>query len=288
MELLVSLLSFSAPVGIAATGESIGQKAGVLNIGLEGMMLTGAFSGVVVALQTGNPWLGLAAAIFATAALGLIQAFFVLKLAADQVVVGTAVNLLSLGVTSSLYRAMFGASGQLISTPALPKGPYGIDAIVILAILLAVAAAILLRRTQWGLAIRAAGEYPSAVEAAGFNALRLRLGAMLVAAAFAGLAGGYLSLGIAGSFAESMTAGRGFVAIALVTFGRWKPLWVCAAALLVGAAEQAQFEMQARGIALPREFLVAMPYIAALAVLVMAGKGTLAPEALGRPFRRTK
>lgn len=288
MELLVSLLSFSAPVGLAATGESVGQKAGVLNIGLEGMMLAGAYAGVVVALQTGSPWLGLGAAILASLILALIQALFVLKWAADQVVVGTAINLFSLGVTSSLYRAQFGTSGKLLSTPPLPRGVFGLDAVVPLAIILAIVVTFALSKTKWGLAVRAAGEYPSAAEAAGFNALRLRWGALMVAAAFAGLAGGYLSLGIAGSFAESMTAGRGFVAIALVTFGRWKPLWVCAAALLVGAAEQAQFEMQARGIALPKEFLIALPYIAALAVLVIAGKGTQAPDALGRPFRRTK
>lgn len=281
------LLMFSAPVAIAAAGEAVHQLSGSINIGLEGMMLGGAYSAMAVTLATGNPWIGLAAGVAVGLALSALQSVFTLKLARDQVVVGTALNLLALGVTGTLFRIRFGESGQLLSVPTLPKFA-GTDGAVVLSVVVALFLAWAIRKSGWGLALRAAGEYPQAVEATGFSVLRLRLGASLIGGAMAGLAGAYLCVGVAGSFAENMTQGRGFVAIAMVTFGRWNVVWVFLASLLVGYAESLQFGMQSGGSKVPFQFFLALPYLLALFVLFVAGRGGRAPAALAQPYTPPK
>jgi simple sugar transport system permease protein len=285
---LVQLLRFGAPVGIASLGESVGQRAGVINIGLEGLMLTGAYAGVVAALATGSPYVGLLAGVLASLGLGLLQGLFVIRMGLDQVVVGTAVNLVALGGTSTLFRTQFGSSGQLVSVPAVPRFGPGLDLVVVAVVPLVALLAWGMARTRFGLVLRACGEYPPAAEAAGFSAATVRWWAVAVVAVLAGVAGAYLSVGVAGSFAENMTAGRGFVAIALVTFGRWRPWGVFGASVLVGALEALQFEFQARGAPVPHQLLIALPYLVALAVLVAVGKGTAAPAALGKPYARAR
>lgn len=275
---------FAIPIALAALGEVVSQRSGVLNIGLEGTMLGAAFAAAYVTLHTGNPWFGLLAGILVGLVASLIQSWFVLMRRADQVVVGTAVNLLALGVTGSLFRRAFGESGQLLSVPTLPKFD-GWDAVMIATPILAIATAWALQRTGWGLLTRASGEYPKAVEAEGFSVRRVRLGAMAMGGALAGAAGAYLSIGIVGSFAENMTQGRGFMAIALVTFGRWHPVAALAAAMLIGGLEWLQFKLQAQGGGLvPFQLLLALPYLVALLVLVVGAKGTRGPAALGQPL----
>ena len=281
----IVLLQFATPVALAAIGETVGQRSGVINIGIEGAMLAAAYFGTIVSLSTGSPWLGMLAGGAAGLLLSLISAFFTIRLGVDQIVVGVAVNLLSLGVTGTLFRARFGQTGQLLSVPVLPKW-HGIDAVILLMLACVPLTSWVLSRTGWGLAVRAAGEYPQAGEAAGFDVWRLRFQAAGVAGLLAGLAGAYLSLGIAGSFAENMTNGRGFIAIAMVTFGRWKPFYVLVSSLLIGYLESLQFTLQAQGSKVPFQLLLALPYVAALAVLVAVGKGTLFPAALARPYSR--
>jgi ABC-type uncharacterized transport system permease subunit len=283
----ISMLVFAAPVALAAIGETISQRSGVLNIGLEGSMLCGAFFAMLATQITGSPWIGLAAGTSAGLVLALLQGWFTVVFAADQVVVGTAANLLALGVTGTWFRQRFGQSGQLISVPRIP-GAHGLDAVLLFMVISVPILWLVLQKTAWGLALKAAGEYPKAVERAGFSVSRLRMQGLALSGLFGGLGGAYLAIGIAGSFAENMTSGRGFVAIAMVTFGRWNPWLVVAAALIVGYAESLQFTLQARGIAVPHELLLAMPYLIALAVLVIAGKGTLAPRSLGVAYRKDK
>lgn len=283
---LAALLVYSTPVALAALGETVNQKAGSLNIGIEGVMLSGAYFGMVAALATGSPGLGLVVGAVFGLAFSILQALFTVALSVDQVVVGTALNLLALGATGTLFRARFGESGALLSVPTLSKFG-GVDAVVILTLALVPAVALLLFRTRWGLAVRAASEYPEAVEASGYSVDRLRLAALLVGGAMAGLAGAYLAVGIAGSFATNMTAGRGFIAIAMVTFGRWNPFWTFGACLLVGALDSLQYVFQAKGIGIAFQALIALPYIVALLVLLGVGRGSAAPAALGRPFRRS-
>ena len=281
-----TVLRYAAPVAFGALGETVNQRAGSLNIGLEGQMLLAAFVGAMVALDAGNPWLGVLAGTASAVVFGLILSQFVLNWASDQVVVGAAANLFALGLTGTLYRARFGQSGSLLNVPTLPKFGPGLDALLVVLLIAAPLLAWLIVRTKWGLALRAAGDTPKAVEAAGFSVLSLRRQAWLIGSVFAGLAGSYLALGIAGSFAENMTAGRGFVAIAMVTFGRWKPMWALAAALLIGFAEGLQFRFQSLGLDLPFQLFIALPYLLALAVLVLVGKGAATPAALGVPYRR--
>lgn len=280
------LLKFAAPVALAALGETVTQRSGVLNIGLEGVMLTSAYVAIVTAYTTGSVWTGLIAGILAGLLLTLLSALFCVKLGVDQVVTGTAITLLSLGLTGTLFRARFGQSGQLLSLKDSFTSINGIDPIMAFAVLSVGIVWFVLFKTRWGMALRAAGEYPKAAEASGFRVSKLRVQAMLFGGFFGALAGAYLAVGVAGSFAEGMTNGKGFVAIAMVTFGRWKPLPVFLACILIGYLESLQFALQGQGTQIPPQVFTAMPYVAALLVLVLAGRGTAAPSALGTPYKR--
>jgi ABC-type uncharacterized transport system permease subunit len=284
---ILLLISFAAPVALAALGETVGQKSGVINIGLEGIMLVAAYVGAVVSLSTGAAWVGLIAGTAAGAALSVASGLFTIALGADQVVVGTAINLCALGLTGTLFENQFGRTGKLFSVPQLTKWG-GVDAVMIFTLIAVALVTWLLFWSAWGLAARAAGEYPVAAEASGLSVTKLRFQAAGIAGLLGGLGGAYLALGIVGSFAENMNNGRGFIAIAMVTFGRWKPVYVFLASLAIGYLDSLQYVLQARGSAVPFQLLIALPYIAALAVLVAAGKGTLAPAVLGRPYGREK
>lgn len=279
------VVQFTAPTAFAAIGETVGQKTGVLNIGLEGTMLTACFVAVAASGASGSAWVGLIAAILAALALAMVQAYFTIVLATDQVVAGTAVNLFGLGLTGTMFDLSTGRQLALSQVPGFPKlfGP--VDIVLVFLPLVGLGAYWLLFRTQFGLAMRAAGEYPQAAESAGFSAVRLRLAGQLFCGVCAGLSGAYLTLGISHSFVQNMTTGRGFIAIALVTFGRWKPGWVLAASMLVGGLEWLQFSVQGNS-PVPIQFFLALPYVVALVVLVAVGKGTQQPQHLGIPFRR--
>jgi general nucleoside transport system permease protein len=283
----LSILSYAAPVALAAVGETVVQRSGIINIGLEAAMLVGAFFGMLGSFVTHSPWIGLAAGVLAGVITTGIFGWFTAVLSCDQVVVGTAINLLAIGLTGTAYRNQFGQSGQLLTVAKIP-GWHGIDAVtigLIVSVPLVIGA---IGRTGWGLALRAAGEYPDAAEAAGFSVVRLRMSALAIGGVFAGAAGAYLSVGITGSFAENMSAGRGFVAIAMVTFGRWRPGFVLLACLLIGLAESMQFRIQSYGWKVPFQLMIAMPYMLALLVLVIVGKGSRAPQALGVAYRKDK
>lgn len=291
---MITLLVFSAPLILAALGELIGQRGGVINIGLEGMMLIGAFVGVLVADRTGSLMLAFGLAAASGTALGLLSGWFTVRLAADQVVVGTALNLMALGVTSLAFRASYGATGKLLNTPAVPKA-LGLDLGVWFMLAAIPLVGLLVYRTNWGLALRAAGGYPRAAEAAGFSVEKLRLQGVGLGGFFAGIAGAYLSLGVANSFAEGMTVGRGFLAIALVTFGRWRPAFIVLAGLLIGYCQSLKFSLQGTqfhlgfgSFEIPSQLWLALPYVVALVVLVIVGKGTIAPGALGVPYKKER
>lgn len=284
----LDVLRYSAPVGLAAQGEAVAQRAGVLNIGLEGAMLSASYAAMAVSGATGSPWLGLAAAAAVGACVLLAGGLFTVVLRADQVVVGTAINLAALGATSTLFQARYGRSGQLMSVPSLPVWMPGVDAGSVLLFASAALAGLWLWKSGYGLVLRSVGEYAEATEAAGHSAVRARLSAVGVAGVMAGLAGGYLAVGVSGTFVENMTAGRGFVAIAMVTFGRLRPLAVLGASLLVGVVERLQFGLQGSGVALPAQFFVALPYLVALLALLVAGRGGGLPAQLGVPLRSSR
>jgi simple sugar transport system permease protein len=241
---------------------------------------------------------GLGAAIVAGAAVAAIVALFAVALRANQIITGTAVTLLALGLTGTLYRSAFGAAGAALGTPTLaPLAIPGLVAIPVigpalfaqpvttyLAMALAPIAAWWLSRTHAGLALRACGENPAAALAAGIPVGRMRAGALIVGGGLGGLAGGTLVLAQAGTFVENMSAGRGFIAIAIVVLGRWRPVGAAVAALLFGAASALQYAFQAMDWHAPYQLFLAMPYVLTLAALAAARSRFAAPAALGEPL----
>lgn len=287
---LSAMLSLGTPLAIAGTGEAILERTGVLNIGIEGMMLSGAFAGFIVCYYTGNPWLGVCGGIASGVLLAIVSTCLVLLLGADQVVVGTGINLFSIGATGSLFISQFGKTGDLIAVQTVPKfgGAWSLNPLMFVAALLVLFGWFLIAKTRWGFGARACGESPEAVEAAGLSAIKIRAQAFLFAGATAGLAGAYLSLAQTNSFAENMTAGRGFVVIAAVTFGRWMPLGASLACLFIALAYGVQFMSKAKNLPIPYQVFDALPYVLALAVLWGVGRGPAAPAKLGIPYRKNE
>lgn len=282
-----ALLSFATPLLIASAGETVLEKSGILNIGLEGMMLTSAYAAFFTSHLTGSPWLGIAGGVAAAVAIALLSSLFVIRLAADQVVVGTAINLLALGVTGSLFVASFGRTGQLVSVEAVPKlgGQLALNPVMMFAIVAPILFSLLISRTRWGLAARACGESPEAVDALGFSPQRIRFQASLIAAVAAGIAGSYLTVAQTNSFAPNMTVGIGFVVIAAVTFGRWTMIGTVAASLVIASGYAVQFLLKATNPNIPYQLFDALPYLLALIVLIGAGRSSSAPAQLALPYK---
>lgn len=289
----------ATPLLFAALGEMVVERAGVINIGLEGVIIAGAFSALAAAAQ-GDPLGGYAAAVAAGMLMAAIFAFFTLYLRANQIITGTALTLLGLGVTGTLFRATFGVPGREVSiTPAGDALPALGQLPVLGAMLFAQPGAtyflylfvpciwFVMYRTHVGLALRAVGENPEAAIAAGIRPRRVQLMAILFGGAMGGLAGGTLVLVQVGSFAEGMSSGRGFIAIAIVALGRWSPLGVGLAALLFGAATALQFLMQAMGWSLPYQLFLMAPYVLTLVALATTRGQASAPAAMsGGDFAR--
>lgn len=286
----------ATPLALAALGECISERAGVINIGLEGAIIAGALGGTVAAASFGVAG-GFVVGALAGLAIAAIFAFFTVQLRADQIITGTAITLFSLGLTGTLYRSLFGASGVALTTPtaglvtipglsAIPligRALFAQPLITYVVLLLAPCLAWWLARTHSGLAVRALGEYPEAAIAAGIPPRRTQALAVLFAGAMAGLAGATLVLAQAGTFVEGMSAGRGFIAIAIVVLGRWRPLGVLGAALLFGAANSLQTLFQAMGWSgVPYQLFLALPYVLTLVVLAGASGRAAAPAALGK------
>jgi general nucleoside transport system permease protein len=285
----------ATPLALAAIGEVVVERAGIINIGLEGVILSGCFGGLLGATH-GGALGGYAASMLFGVVAALGFALFAVWLRADQIISGTAVTLLAVGLTGTLYRTVYGAAGAGLSIPT--TGPVPIPLLSKLPVigpgffdqpLVTYATYLLVPLVWWwmykthrGLALRAVGENPVAAEAAGIRVNRVRFGAMVFGGVTGGLAGGTLVLAQAGTFAEGMSAGRGFIAIAIVVLGRWHPLGVAAAALVFGAASALQFLLQALGLALPYQLFLALPYILTLAGLAGVAGRVRAPAALAR------
>ena len=286
---ITQTLAAATPVLLAALGGVFGERVGVLNIGLEGLMAFGALAAVVVGVATGSVWLGVAAI-----AIGVVGAavfgLFAVTLRRDQVIVGTTLNFLAFGLTGVWYQAWLGGVGAGKVAPGLPNvigtGAGGVNGLTLLTFALVPAAHYLLFRTRLGLTVRAAGEVPEAASAAGTRVNVLRFLVTLVAGALCGLGGASLSVGIGSSFTEGITGGRGFVALAVVVFGRWNPVGAMGAALLFAAADTLQLTLQAKKIwaGIPYPVFLAVPYILTLVALAVRGAKGKPPAALGTPF----
>lgn len=292
---LESAVRTATPLALAALGETVVERAGVINLGLEGVMIAGALAGFAGA-QAGGTIGGFVAGAVAGLIVALIFALFVVWLRTDQIIAGTAVTLLALGTTGTLYRAFYGTTGAAITVPTTaPIAVPGLWRLPIIgaaffdqpAVTYAAYLAVpliwwWLYRTHAGLALRALGERPAAAAAAGISTSRLRTAAILVGGIFGGVAGATLVVAQAGTFIEGMSAGRGFVAIAIVVLGRWHVLGVAAAALVFGAASALQFLAQALGLAVPYQAFLALPYVLTLAALAGVAGRVRTPAALGR------
>lgn len=278
----------------ATLGEIVGERAGVVNLGLEGIMLTGAATGFAATAVTGNPYYGIAAAALAGAAINLIFAYVVVGRRANQLAAGLTLMFFGFGLSALVGRPFVGT--LITGLPRLPL--FGLaqsgalarlssyDILVYLAVPTAVLIWWLLFRTRWGLALRTTGENPAVAFAAGLRPERLRYQALILAGLLGGIAGAHISVALTRTWAEGMTAGRGFIAIALVIFAKWNPLWAIAGALLFGGAEGLQLQLQAAGADVSPFIMNMLPYLLTLLVLILWGwsRQSATPAALGRSF----
>ncbi len=298
VSIIISVCAASTPLLLAATGELVVERSGVLNLGVEGMMIIGAVTGFSVAQVTGNPYLGALAAVAAGAFFSLLFAFLTLTLVANQVATGLALTILGLGLSGMIGEGFVGQPGikmQALEIPLLSDIPvfgkllFGQDLIFYLSIALVFGVSWFLFRTRAGLMLRSVGDSHTSAHALGINVIRIRYLAVLFGGACSGLAGAYLSLVYVPQWVEGMTAGRGWIALALVVFASWRPARLLVGAYLFGAVTIAQFHAQATGIAIPAQFLTSLPYIATIVVLVLIARNRRAtiintPASLGKPF----
>jgi ABC-type uncharacterized transport system permease subunit len=287
LPLLASMFRVSTPLVFASLGGLMSERAGVVNIALEGMMLVGAFAAASVASASHSPWIGAGAGLVAGVALAAIYALFVIQFRADQIVAGIAVNMLAGGATPFLCKLLYGST---TATPSLPIEVRFQSAPVWIAFALVAAAWAWMRYLPSGMWVRFAGEHPEALDSAGIRVNRVRWAAVLASGALAGMGGASLSVFLSSSFSRNMTAGRGFMALAALIFGKWRPVQAMAACLLFGFADAIQIRLQ--GVVLwgtdpvPVQFIQILPY--AVTVLVLAGwvGGSRAPKALGLPYSK--
>ena len=292
---LAAAVRVATPLLLAATGETITERAGVINLGIEGMMLSGALAATLGASMWGD-WAGLGCAAVAGMALAGVFAVLTVGVRSDQIITGTAITLAGVGLTGTVYRQAFGAAGAgltiptfsslsipgLAQIPVLGPGLFQQPVSTYLAVAALPLVWVLLFRTRLGLMLRATGEAAAMARAAGVRTRLLRAGATVIGGGFAGLGGAALVLAQVGTFAERMTAGRGFLAIAIVVLGRWHPAGVALAALLFGAASAMQFLFQALGVNAPYQIFLMLPYLLTLLALAGAVGRVRAPGDLGR------
>jgi general nucleoside transport system permease protein len=278
--LIASTIRLSTPLILAALGGLYSERGGVINIALEGMMLAGAFTAAAVTVFTHSPWAGLLAAVIAGLVVAALHAVVTIKYRADQVVSGAAINILFLGVPALLSGALFESTG---ATPQLPRDQTLPNTLVYLAFILVAVTAYVIHRTRFGLRLRAVGENPEAAMAAGVSVTRMRYAGVLISGALAALGGAYLSIGQSSLFTRNMTAGRGFIALAALIFGKWDPVGALLACLFFGFAEAVAIRMQGT-VDIPNQFIQMIPYILTMVVLAgWIGRAT-PPKALGTPY----
>uniref|UniRef100_A0A7C1JSW1 ABC transporter permease n=1 Tax=Caldilinea aerophila TaxID=133453 RepID=A0A7C1JSW1_9CHLR len=295
--LLQATVRMATPLTFTAVGETYGERAGVINIGLEGLMLIGAVVAYAVAFTSGSIWLGVLAAALAAMVFGVLFGIVTITFGANQIVAGAALNLVGLGLSSFIYRAFFSNVTDraiqplgsvkiplLSQIPVLGPVLFEQNLLVYIALLLAPLAALVLNRTMLGLAIRSVGEHPKAAETAGLSVVGLRYGAVAFGALMAGVGGAYLSVAYANQFVENMVAGRGFIALAIVVFGRWSPMGALWASLLFGFTFALQLRLQAANVQIAYQFLQILPYVATIVAMILLHGQSAQPKALGVPY----
>lgn len=274
------VLRIAVPYALAALGGAITERAGVVDLALEAKLLFGAFTAAAVGHATGSATLGVFGGILAGSAVAALQVAFSLRLAADQVIVGVALNLLALGGTRFLLQLLYGEGSNSPPTPAFGDAVVT-NPIVWLALLAAILIPLALRRTRWGLRLRAAGDRPDALTAVGTSPTRARLLAALVGGALAGAGGAQLSLAV-GGFVADMSSGRGYIALAMVILSGWRPSLAALACVGVATAEALNIQLQLADSGIPRELAPLLPYLLTLIVVAWVGARARPPQALGK------
>ena len=296
--ILQSTIRGATPLVFAALGGLFSERAGVVNIGLEGLMLISAFAGVVGASLSGSALVGLFTAMGAGLLFALIHALMCVTFEADQIISGTAINLLALGGTGFLMVVIFGSGGTsprvdgfasvaiplLSDIPIIGKALFDQSLLVYLMYVLIPVVYFVVFRTPFGLRLRATGEVPEAVDTAGVSVTRMRYYGVGLSGILAGLGGVYLSMGLLSAFTEGMTNGRGFIALAALIFGRWNPIGVLALPLLFGFAQAVTFGVSLEAV--PIEFVEMLPYVLTIVALAGFGGRAIAPAAIGKPYRK--
>jgi len=286
------------PLLFAGLGEMVSEQAGVLNVGLEGMMLAGAYGAFVIAIETGSTWLGLAAGMAIGALVSLVMVLLCVRMKLDQIVIGIGIVLVAEGITSLLFDAKYAASRPRLPAapewavpgfseiPVLGESIFTQHPIVYIGVGLVIAVHYLLRRTSAGLSLRAAGEKPAALDAAGVNVDRTRTWATIGAGLGAGLGGAYLSVIAAGTFTPFMTQGQGFIAIVIAMLARGTAPWTIVGALLFGMSLSVATALQLVGIQISTDYVQMLPFIAVIVVLVLFARRSYLPSALALPYHR--
>jgi simple sugar transport system permease protein len=299
--ILIATFRMSVPFLLAGVGEVYSERSGVLNIGMEGFMLFGALFGYMVAVRSGSPWIGALGGMAAGGLLSLVHAYFSVTLGVDQIITGTGIWLFGEGITGFLARTFIWKGGRAapgapqftpINIPGLDRIPFigpilnQQNMLFYIAIGLIVVGSIVLFRTSFGLKIRAVGVNPLAADDAGVSVFATRYTGVLICGLLCGLAGVSLSIGIVDTFTERMTAGRGFITLAIVIFANWRPHRVVWGALLFAGVSALQLRFQAMGVPVPYPFMVMLPYVIAMIALVGIVRKVSVPTYLARPFRR--
>jgi len=283
-QILASTLRLATPLIFAAMGGMFSERSGVINIALEGLMLMGAFGAAVGTVATHSPWLGLLVGMSAGFAIAAVYGLLVIPLRANQIVAGMAINMLALGLTPFLCKVLYGVTG---STPQVAFPEQFHSAPLYLAWVIVGLCWFLVKFTPAGLWLGFAGEHPEALEAAGIRTNRVRWFAVLASGILAGAGGASLSTFLSSSFSRNMTAGRGFMALAALIFGKWRPVPAALACVLFGFADAAQIQLQGvkfRGTEVPVQFIQILPYLVTILVLAGFVGRARAPKALGKPF----
>ena len=295
-------LRMAIPLTLAGLGETVSEKSGIINIGLEAIMLSGAFFAFITVFTTGSFTLGILAGIAGGTAVSMIHGILSLKCRADQTITGLALNFLILGLTNFLFLKSFGKTTTLPSIPvvkpiAIPLlsripiiGPvfFEMDIFGYITVITVILLCIYFYKTEWGISLLAAGEHPRAADTAGLPVERIRFLACLANGCLGGLGGAYLTVSRLGFFTENVTAGRGYIALVTVILGRRNPLGVFLAALLLGAAEALQFRLQTSGMNIPSQVFTMFPYVITVLVLLFSVGRDHSPAALGIPYERNK
>jgi simple sugar transport system permease protein len=301
MQLLAASIRLGMPLVVAAIGEIFAERAGVFNLSVEGVMLFGGFCGFLAAYYTGSLWVGILAALAVGALMGAIFAFWTVSLKCNQIVAGFAILAFCTGTAMYFNFVAFPPTGmtifpsvtpfQLVSIPFVSEIPFvgtillKQDVLTYLFLLIVPLSAILLDKTRFGLRVKAVGEYPAAADTVGVNVVFIRFASVIIGGMMAALAGAYYSLAELGMYNDTMINGRGFIALALVIFGRWNPYWVLAGGLVFGAIDTLQYRLQSFGVSLPSQFLIMLPYVLTIFALLV-GRQQAAPTNITKAYSR--